>query len=99
MNAGLLFEWDQRKARRNASKHAVTFEEAATVFADPLSLTIPDPLHSKGDDRWVTVGLSCRLRLVVVVHADRGRRVRLISARRATPRERRTYEEGLKNED
>lgn len=87
----LDFGWDLFKAKHNAVKHGVTFEEAATVFGDPLSLTIDDPAHSATESRFVTVGVSARRRLLVVVHADRGRRIRIISARRATPRERRTY--------
>ena len=89
----LEFEWDRDKARRNVEKHEVSFEEAATVFGDPFSLTIEDPSHSENEDRFVTVGETVRQK-VVVVHTDRGRSVRIISARRATRRERRTYESG-----
>jgi len=92
---GLRFQWDPRKARINRAKHKVDFEEAVTVFADPLSLTIPDPLHSLSEDRFVTIGTSARARLVVVVHADRQDVTRIISARPATVRERKTYEEGV----
>jgi len=91
---GFHFEWDSRKARVNARKHGVSFEEAATVFGDPLSVTIADPLHSPREDRFVTVGESVRRRLLVLVHADRGDTIRIISARRATRRERENYEEG-----
>lgn len=94
---GLSFEWDPTKAKRNLSKHAVSFEEAATVFGDPLSLTIDDPEHSTDEDRFVTVGRSIRRRTLVVVHADRGDRVHIISARVATARERNAYEEGHGN--
>ena len=90
---GLEFEWDPKKAKDNFRKHRVRFEEAATVFADPLSLTIDDPLHSRTEARFVTMGSSFKGRLLVVIHADRGRRIRIISARKATPRERRAYEE------
>lgn len=94
---GLVFEWDQRKAEYNAKKHSVRFEEAATVLADPLSLTIDDPSHSRTEDRFVTMGRSSMGRLLVVVHADRGNSIRLISARRATRRERKTHEEAPKS--
>ena len=90
----LVFEWDGGKASRNARKHGVTFEEAATAFADPASLTIPDPDHSAAEDRFILLGASVRDRLLVVVHVERGDRIRLISARRATRAERRQYEEG-----
>jgi uncharacterized DUF497 family protein len=91
----LVFEWDSDKARGNIVRHSVTFEEATTVFGDLLSMTIPDPLHSHiGEERFVTIGVSHRGRLLVVVHRDRGDRVRIISARKATRRERVEYEEG-----
>jgi len=90
----LVFGWDAEKARTNLRKHGVSFEEGATVFGDPLSLTIPDPLHSTDEERFVTIGESSSGRIVVVVHADRGQAVRLISARLAAPRERRAYHEG-----
>ena len=89
----LEFEWDPAKARANLRKHAVSFEEAATVFGDPLSVTIGDPLHSTGEQRFIIVGRSRQGRIIVVVHVDRGHRVRIISARLATRRERRKYEE------
>ncbi len=90
----ILFEWDERKAKHNEWKHKVSFKEALTVFADPLSVTIPDPLHSEDEERFVTVGMSSRGRLLVVVHTDREGTIRIISARRATRRERKNYEEG-----
>ena len=90
----IRFEWDSRKARRNLQKHGIDFTEASTVFADTLSITISDPDHSEGEERWVTIGLSARRRLLVVVHTDEGESSRLISARRADSRERRKYEEG-----
>jgi uncharacterized DUF497 family protein len=89
----LTFEWDSGKARLNEDKHGVSFEEAATVFGDTLSLTIGDPDHSTTEDRFVILGLSARGRLLVVVHTERGDRIRIIGARLATRRERRTYEE------
>jgi len=85
------FEWDRRKATANLVKHSVAFEEATTVFGDPLGTTIPDPLHSEKEARFVTIGRSARGRIIVVVHIDRGAAVRVISARQATPRERRSY--------
>ena len=91
---GLYFEWDEEKGRRNLRKHGVSFEEAATVFGDSLSLTIEDPGHSMEEERFITIGLSLRHRILVVVHTDRGDSVRIISARVATRRERKGYEEG-----
>jgi hypothetical protein len=90
----LHFEWADSKALLSFRKHRVAFEEAATVFGDPLSLTIEDPLHSDREDRYVTVGLSFRRRLLVVAHTHQGRVLRPISAREATARERAAYEEG-----
>jgi len=89
----LQFEWDPDKARSNVQKHGVTFDEASTAFRDPLSVTIPDPLHSEDEDRFVLIGYSHRERLLVTVHTYRKHRVRLISARPATKRERRRHEE------
>jgi len=89
----LLFEWDPEKPQQNARRHGVSFEEAATVFGDPLSLTVDDRMHSIGEQRYVTLGLSVNRRLLVVAHTERGDTVRIISARRATPRERTAYEE------
>ncbi len=88
----LHFSWDPRKATANARKHGVTFEEAATAFADPRSLTIPDPEHSQAEDRYLLLGISGRERLVVVVHIERHKdEIRIISARPASRAERRTY--------
>jgi len=89
----LRFLWDARKAAANARKHGVTFEEATTVFDDPLSVTIQDPDHSVDEQRFLLLGLSNRRRLLVVAHSERGEPIRIISARRADRRERRTYEE------
>jgi uncharacterized DUF497 family protein len=91
---GYLFEWDRQKATANVKKHAVSFDEACTVFGDPLAILIPDPDHSRGEQRYLLLGMSNRQRLLVVAHAERPPRTRLISARRATAKERRTYEEG-----
>jgi hypothetical protein len=86
------FEWDPAKAARNLSKHGVSFDEASTVFGDPLAGTIVDPLHSEDELRFVTIGLSTSRRLIIVAHTEREERIRIISARRARRRERRTYE-------
>ena len=90
----IKFEWDKRKARQNLRKHRVDFAEASTVFADTLSITIPDPDHSENEERWVTMGLSNRQRLLVVVHTEEEETIRIISARMADRLERRKYEEG-----
>ncbi len=89
----LTFEWDPDKARANLAKHGVGFLEATAVLGDPLSLTIPDPGHSEGEQRFVSVGMSDRQRLLVVAHTELGERIRIISARRATRREQRAYEQ------
>ena len=89
----IKFEWDPRKARRNLRKHGIDFDEASTVFADTLSISIPDPSHSEDEERWVTMGLSNRRRLLVVVHTEEGEMFRNISARTADRLERRKYEE------
>ena len=91
---GLSFEWDAKKAASNKNKHGVLFEEASTVFGDPLSLMIEDPLHSIGEERFIIIGKSNRQRTVVVVYAERGNKIRIISARLATSHEKKTYEEG-----
>ena len=88
----MQFEWDAQKAAENLAKHGVSFDEASTVFGDPLAGTILDPRHSTDELRFVTIGLSTSQRLIVVAHADSDDRVRIISARRATRRERRRYE-------
>ncbi|GDY23637.1 hypothetical protein LBMAG56_49840 [Verrucomicrobiota bacterium] len=89
----LSFEWDARKAQTNLAKHGVGFEEATTVFGDPLSVTIPDLAHSQTEPRFIILGRSHRQRLLVVVHTERRDNIRLISARRASRRERKNYEE------
>lgn len=90
----LTFEWDDSKAQQNVKKHGVSFEEASTVFSDPLSLTIRDPEHSREEDRYIMLGESRRQRLLVVAFTERETRIRIISARVANPRERKDYEEG-----
>lgn len=89
----LTFEWNPDKADENERKHGVSFPEAATVFGDPLSLTVADPDHSVGEARFLTIGMSHQQRLLVAAHADRDDVVRLISARAATRAERKIYEE------
>ena len=88
------FEWDPAKAESNFEKHEVSFDEAATTFGDSLSLAIPDPDHSDEEERFVLLGESFAGRLLVVVHTERGERIRIISARLATRTERLAYEEG-----
>lgn len=90
---GYIFEWDAKKAESNTQKHGVTFDEASTVFGDPLGLLMRDPDHSVGEERYLLLGMSHRQRLLVVAYAERPPRTRLISARRATRPERRRYEE------
>ncbi len=87
------FEWDPNKAAANLRTHGVSFQEAASVFADPLSVTVTDPDHSIREDRFIMVGTSTRLRLLMVSFAERGDRIRIISARRLTRSERKAYEE------
>ena len=90
----MIYEWDANKARTNWRKHGVSFDEAATVFLDPLALTFPDPDHSIGEEREITIGSSAKHRIVFVSHCQRGNRVRIISVRKATTGERKEYEEG-----
>ncbi len=88
-----LFEWDRHKAKANLRKHGVSFEEAQTVFTDPLSITLPDPDHSEDEERFIDLGMSDNRRVLVVVYTERGQRIRLISAYKATRAERKQYEE------
>jgi uncharacterized DUF497 family protein len=88
-----LFEWDSHKAEANLRKHGVNFEEAQTVFTDPLSITLADPDHSADEERFIDIGMSDNRRVLVVVYTERVQRIRLISARKATPAERKQYEE------
>ena len=88
-----IFEWDEAKARRNARKHKVTFEEAVSIFSDVLLVTYPDEDHSEDEERFISIGQSERGRLLLVVHTDRGDAIRLISCRMATPGERKMYEQ------
>jgi uncharacterized DUF497 family protein len=91
----VTYGWHPVKAAANAKKHRVTFEEASSVFLDSLALTFWDPDHSEEEDREITIGRSARQRVLFVAHAGREGRVRIISARRATRREQRQYEEGI----
>lgn len=86
------FEWDREKAKKNLIKHAVSFDEAVTVFYDPLSATFDDPDHSVSEQRLITIGYSSRSRLLVVSHAERTKTIRIISARLATVHERKRHE-------
>lgn len=88
------FEWDADKAEANFGKHGVSFHEAATVFGDPLSITVANPDHSLDENRYIVVGLSRSGRLLIVSHTERDERIRIISARELTREERRDYEEG-----
>ena len=88
---GLSFEWDARKAATNLGKHAVSFREAVTCFDDPRSITIPDPDHSTEEERPILIGASVALRILVVCFTEVDDTIRIISARRATPREQRDY--------
>ena len=90
----MKFEWNPDKAESNYEKHDVSFEEAATVFNDLLSITFPDPDHSVDESRYVIIGVSRFGQLLIVSHTDRGETIRIISARKATRQERRFYEEG-----
>jgi uncharacterized DUF497 family protein len=89
------FEWDNSKAELNLKKHGVAFKEAATVFRDPLGITIFDPDHSEEEDRFITVGFSGNGRLLMVGHTDRGERIRIINARELSRAEREAYEEEI----
>lgn len=85
------FEWDPRKAASNLSKHSVSFNEAVTVFNDPMFITVMDDEHSEDEERYITVGLSNASRLLMVAHTDRNGLIRIISARRATKKEENFY--------
>lgn len=89
----MRFEWDKDKAKRNWKKHKVSFEEAVSVFYDPLNATFNDPDHSVGEQRFITIGFSSQRRLLVVSFAERGEAIRIISARVATGHERKKHED------
>ena len=90
----LQFDWDPIKAKLNASKHQISFEEACRIFDDPLFITVLDQEHSDDEYRYISIGLSNRSRLLLVAHTDRNGSIRIISARKVTKNERRFYEEG-----
>ncbi|MGB7951404.1 MAG: BrnT family toxin [Candidatus Binatia bacterium] len=90
---GYNFEWDPKKAEANLSKHGVSFAEAVTALGDPLSMNMPDPDHSEGEQRFIVLGTSDRYRLLVVSYTERPPRTRIISARLAARNERKQYEE------
>lgn len=89
----LLFTWDPEKAEQNARKHGISFDEARSVFGDPLAATFPDPDHSEVENRELTIGYSTTGRMLVVSHTQRGLAVRIINARMATSHERRDHEQ------
>ena len=92
----MRFEWDPEKARSNLVKHGTSFNEAVTVFGDTLGWTYPDAQHSRFEERWLTIGMSERHRILIVAHTmmEGGEGIRIVSAREATRKERRFYEEG-----
>lgn len=94
----MTYEWDSEKAKTNFRRHGISFEEATTVFLDPLALTFPDPDHSDEEEREITIGYSSRQLIVFVSHCLRRGRTRIISARKATRKERAQYEEGVGEE-
>ena len=86
------FEWDATKDASNRRKHGVSFVEAATLFGDPLAASVPDPDHSARESRFLAVGHAENGRLLVISYTERDGRIRIVSAREVTPRERRAYE-------
>lgn len=94
----MVYEWDPKKAAANFHKHKVSFAEAASVFLDPLARTFSDPDHSDEEDREITIGFSSKRRVLFVSHCERGDRIRIVSARRATRKERSQYEQRIGEE-
>jgi len=92
---GVTFEWNLAKAESNLQKHGINFDEASTVFTDPMFITFLDEEHSIHEDRYITIGMSSPKRLLMVAHTDRNGRMRIIRARKATNNERKFYAEGL----
>ena len=92
----LVFDWDEKKAHLNRTKHKVSFEEARTIFGDPFLVTFPDEFHSKGEQRFISIGASSKNRVILAVHLEHGEGdevvIRFINARKATPGERKIYE-------
>ena len=95
----MTYEWDPAKAAANLRKHGVSFAEAASVFLDPMALTFDDPDHSDEEDREITIGVSTKQRVLFVSHCARGDRIRIISARKATQKERKQYAEKIGRSD
>ena len=95
----MIYEWDPKKAQSNLRKHRVSFEEAASVFLDPLATTYPDPDHSDEEYREITVGSSAKQRVIFLFHTQRKDRIRMIGARKATARERKQYEESNREKE
>jgi len=89
----LQFEWDPEKAKKNLKKHDVSFEEASTIFADPRFISFLDEEHSAEEERQITIGVSDKVRLLMAAHTERKRRIRIISARKATKNEEKFYNE------
>jgi len=92
--SNLTFEWDEDKSKKNIRRHKVSFEEAKTVFNDSFLMTFPDPRHSNTEKRYINIGRSSKGRVLVIIHTERRANIRIISCRKATTNERRTYEEG-----
>ena len=95
----MTYEWDPAKAAANLRKHRISFVEAASVFLDPMALTFGDPDHSDEEDREITIGVSTKRRVLFVSHTARGNRIRIISVRKATRKERRQYAERTSRRD
>jgi uncharacterized DUF497 family protein len=95
----VIYEWDPTKAKVNLRDRGVSFEEAATVFVDPLAVTYPDPDHSDEENREITIGHSVKQRILFVSHCQRGDHIRIISSRKATRKERKQHEEGIGEEN
>ncbi len=89
----LKFEWNPNKAKKNIEKHGVSFDEAATAFSDPLSMTYDDPDHSYGENRYIIIGLSALGNLLFISHTEKDGQIRIISARKLTKKERKQYEQ------
>ena len=89
------FEWNEKKAQLNFEKHKVSFEESVTVFYDPLLATMPDPDHSEDEQRYITIGQSVKGSILIISYTERQNRTRIISCRKATSGEKKTYEEGI----
>ncbi len=88
----LTFEWNEEKSKNNFKKHGLRFEEAKTVFNDPLAITVDEPDHSDDEERYIDIGISSKGRLVVVWYTERNENIRIIGCRKATKKERRAYE-------